>query len=131
MSGLQKNLYESRALSVDPDYAHTWTSYRRLRRVVFWVFLASMLEIRFAFFVPGFFFALTFVAYFFLAACLANWKCPRCGGSFFRAAFLRSLFGGRCFHCGLPKWCVSETGDVVCRPKFPTGWKITSHRDRL
>jgi len=116
---LEKSLSESRGRWVDPEYAQAWTSYRRRRLVVFCLFFASMLEIRFAFFVPGLFFALTFIAYFFIAAWLANWKCPRCGQAFFRAAFYRSLlFGGRCFHCGLPKWCVSETGDNISRPKF-------------
>jgi hypothetical protein len=96
---LQKNSNESRGPWVDPEYASAWASYRRRRLVVFFLFFASMAEIRFAIFVPGFFFALTFVAYFFIAAWLANWKCPRCGQAFFRAAFYRSLlFGGRCFH---------------------------------
>ena len=128
LKGLQKSSYQSHAAWVDSDYATAWRSYRRLRLVVFSFFLASMLEIRFAFFVPGFFFALTFVGYFFLAACLANWKCPRCGQPFFRAAFLRSLFGGRCFHCGLSKWSVSETGTVISHPKFPLSWTITDQR---
>jgi hypothetical protein len=121
---LQKSSYQSHAPWVDSEYATAWSSYRRLRLVVFWFFIGSMVEIRFASFVPGSFFALTFVGYFFLAACLANWKCPRCGQSFFRAAFLRSLFGGRCFHCGLPKWSVSENGTVISHPKFPFGWTI-------
>jgi hypothetical protein len=126
---LQKSLHAFRALWVDPEYADAWISYRRRRRVVFCLFLASMLEIRFAFFVPGFFFALTFIAYFFIAAWLANWKCPRCGQAFFRAAFYRSLlFGGRCFHCGQPKWCVSETEDTFLRPKFLFGWVIIDRR---
>lgn len=129
---LQKSLNESRGTWVDPEYAHAWASYRRRRLVVFCLFFASMLEIRFAFFVPGFFFALTFVAYFFIAAWLANWKCPRCGQAFFRAAFYRSLlFGGRCFHCGLPKWCVSETGHTISRPKFLFGWVVTDQRDHF
>ena len=110
---------------VDPEYANTWSSYRRLRLVVFSIFFAAMVEIQLLFLVPGFIFALTFVAYFFLAAWLANWKCPRCGQSFFRGAFFRSLFGGRCFHCNLPKWCVSERGDTICRPRFPFGWVIS------
>jgi hypothetical protein len=114
---------ELKAPHVDRDYVHSWVSYRRLRRFVFSLFLVAMLEIRFLFLIPAFVFALTFVLYFFLAACLANWKCPRCGQSFFKAAFFRSLFGGRCFHCGLPKWAVSETGDVVSLPRFPFGWK--------
>ena len=97
--------------------------------VVFCLFFAAIFEIRFAFYVPGFFFALTFVAYFFLAAWLANWKCPRCGQAFFRGAFYRSiLFGGRCFHCELPKWCVSETGEIISRPKFPFGWAMADQR---
>lgn len=125
LKGLQKSSYQSQAYRVDSEYATAWSSYRRLRRVVFWFFVASMLEIRFAFFVPGFFFALTFVGYFFLAACLANWKCPRCGEPFFRAAFYRSLFGGYCFHCRLPKWSVSESGTVISHPNFPSGWTIT------
>jgi hypothetical protein len=114
---------EFRALHVDRDYARAWVSYRRLRRLVFALFFVAMLEIRFLFLIPAFVFALTFMLYFFVAACLANWKCPRCRQSFFKAAFFRSLFGGRCFHCGLPKWAVSETGNVVWSPRFPFGWK--------
>jgi len=129
---LQKNSSESRGPWVDPEYASAWASYRRRRLVVFFLFFASMAEIRFAFFVPGFFFALTFVAYFFIAAWLANWKCPRCGQAFFRTAFYRSLlFGGRCFHCALPKWCVSETGDIVSRPRFPFGRPVIDPQDHL
>jgi hypothetical protein len=119
---LQNSSSEYRDAWVDPLYANAWTSYRRRRLAVFYFFFVAMLEIRFAFFVPGFFFALTFVTYFFLAAWLANWKCPRCGQAFFRAAFYRSLFGGRCFHCSLPKWSVSESGRTISRPKFPFGW---------
>jgi hypothetical protein len=115
---------------VDPEYADAWVFYRRLRLVVLFLFIIAMVEIRVSFFVPGFVFALTFVAYFFLAAWLANWKCPRCGQAFFRAAFLRSLFGGRCFHCHLPKWCVSENGNIICRPRFPFGW-VVSDTQRL
>jgi hypothetical protein len=123
---LQKSSNEARGPWVDPAFASAWASYRRRRLVVFFLFFASMAEIRFASFVPGFFFALTFVAYFFIAAWLANWKCPRCGQAFFRAAFYRSLlFGGHCFHCALPKWCVSETGDIVSRPRFPFGRPVT------
>jgi hypothetical protein len=126
---LQKGSNESHDPWVDSDYADAWASYRRRRLVVLCLFSASMLEIRFGYYVPGFFFALTFVAYFFLAAWLANWKCPRCGQAFFRGAFYRSiLFGGRCFHCNLPKWCVSETEDVFFRPKFPLGWTISEPR---
>jgi hypothetical protein len=129
---LQTSSNESHGPWVDPEYASAWTSYRRRRLVVFFLFFAAIFEIRFAVYVPGFFFALTFVAYFFIAAWLANWKCPRCGQAFFRAAFYRSiLFGGRCFHCELPKWCVSETGDIIARPKFPFGWAITDQRSHL
>jgi ribosomal protein S27AE len=127
-TSLQKTSHESRGLWIDPEYANAWASYRRRRFVVFCLFFSAMLEIRFAYFVPGLFFALTFVTYFFVAAWLANWKCPRCGQAFFRAAFFRSLFGGRCFHCGLPKWCVSDTGDIISRPKFPFGWQVADQR---
>jgi hypothetical protein len=124
VSKLPKSSDESHYRWVDPEYLNAWTSYRRRRLMVFGLFFASLLEIRFAFVVPGFFFALTFLAYFFLAAWLANWKCPRCGQAFFRAAFYRSLlFGGHCFHCGLPKWGMSEAGNAIGRPRFPFGWK--------
>jgi hypothetical protein len=126
---LQNSSSEYRGAWIDPLYANAWTSYRRRRLAVFYLFFVAILEIRFAFVVPGFFFALTFVTYFFLAAWLANWKCPRCGQAFFRAAFYRSLFGGRCFHCDLPKWCVSETGETISRPRFPFGWAPAEHRD--
>ena len=129
---LRKSSNESRATWVDPEYANAWASYRRRRAVVFGLFFAAMIELRFAFFVPGLFFALTFVAYFFIAAWLANWKCPRCGQAFFRAAFYRSLlFGGRCFHCDLPKWCVSETGDSISRPRFPFGPAASGQQSHL
>src|SRR6202042_1284615 len=113
---------ESRGTWVDPEYANAWATYRRRRAVVFALFSAAMLELRFAFFVPGLFFA----------AWLANWKFPRCGQAFFRAAFYRSLlFGGRCFHCDLPKWCVSETGDIISRPRFPFGRPVIDPQDHL
>jgi hypothetical protein len=132
VSKLQKSSKQSFSTWVDPDYARAWASYRRRRLAVFCLFFAAMLELRFAFFVPGLFFALTFVAYFFIAAWLANWKCPRCGQAFFRAAFYRSLlFGGRCFHCNLPKWCVSETGKVISRPRFPFGQPVTDQPNHL
>jgi hypothetical protein len=111
-------------VDVDREYARAWVSYRRLRTVVFSLFFAAMLEIRLLSVIPAFAFAVTFVLYFFIAGCLANWKCPRCGQSFFRAAFFRSLFGGRCFHCGLPKWAVSENGTLILAPRFPFGWKV-------
>jgi hypothetical protein len=131
ISKLQKSSGEPHGIWVDPEYANAWASYRRRRLAVFCLFFGAMLEIRFAFFVPGLLFALTFIAYFFIAALLANWKCPRCGQAFFRAAFFRSLFGGRCFHCDLPKWCVSETGDIISRPRFPFGWAIIDQRNHL
>ena len=115
---------EFRALQVDRAFVRAWASYRRLRMVVFSLFFVAMLEIRFLSLVPAFAFALTFVLYFFIAAWLANWKCPRCRQSFFRAAFFRSLFGGKCFHCGLPKWAVSETGNTIATPRFPCGWRV-------
>jgi hypothetical protein len=115
---------EFSTLQVDPDFVRAWAFYRRLRMVVFSLFFVAMLEIRFLFLIPAFAFALTFVLYFFIAAWLANWKCPRCRQSFFRGAFFRSLFGGRCFHCGLPKWAVSETGNIISTPRFPFGWRV-------
>ena len=59
---LQNSSSEYRGTWVDPEYANAWTSYRRRRLAVFCLFFVAILEIRFAFFVPGFFFALTFVA---------------------------------------------------------------------
>src|SRR6202035_1551195 len=108
VSKLQKSSSEPRGPWVDPEYANAWASYRRRRLVVFCLFFAAMLELRFAFFDPGLLFALSFVAYFFIAVWLANWKCPRCGQASFRAARSRSLLSrGRCFHCELAKWCVA------------------------
>lgn len=103
------------------DYVHCWTCYRRLRGVVITVFVAAIVEVRF--FLPGIVIAGTFFLYFLLAMWLANWNCPRCSRSFFRYAFLRSLFGARCFYCQFPKWGITDRGDVVLRPKFPLGWK--------
>ena len=109
---------------VEDDYVHCWTCYRRLRSVVIAVFVAAIVEVRF--FLPGIVIAGTFFLYFLLAMWLANWNCPRCNHSFFRYAFLRSLFGARCFYCQFPKWGISETGDVILRPKFPLGWREVS-----
>jgi hypothetical protein len=113
-----------------PEYVRAWTFYRRLRLFVFSLFFGAMLELRCLFIVPAVAFALTFVVYFFLALWLANWNCPRCKQPFFRGAFLRSLFGGRCFHCDLPKWCVSETGRIIFFPRFPFGWKASLRTSR-
>lgn len=108
---------------MDPRYAAAWTFYRRLRRVVFTLFLVAGIELRVLTVIPGLVFALTFVIYFLCALWLANWACPRCGQAFFRGAFLRSLFGGRCFYCDLPKWGVTLTGKTVLPPRFPAGWR--------
>jgi ActR/RegA family two-component response regulator len=105
----------------DNDYFQCWTGYRRLRSVVITVFVAAMIEVRF--FLPPIVIAGSFFAYFLLAMWLANWNCPRCNRSFFRFAFLRSLFGARCFYCQFPKWGITDAGDVVLRPKFPFAWK--------
>ena len=109
--------------AVDPRYAAAWAFYRRLRRVVFMLFLAAATELRFLTFTPGLVFACTFVIYFLCALWLANWACPRCRRPFFRGAFLKSLFGGRCFYCDLPKWAVTPAGDLVLAPRFPAGWR--------
>lgn len=103
------------------EYVHSWMSYRRLRTVVIATFLAAAIEIRFS--MPAIIIAGTFFLYFLLATWLANWNCPRCRNSFFRYAFLRSLFGARCFYCQFPKWAITEKGDVLLRPKFPLGWR--------
>jgi hypothetical protein len=94
---------------VQSSFRHAWVTYRRLRFFVLGLFVTSMLELRYFLFLPGLVFALTFVAYYFSATYLANWKCPRCRQPFFRGSFVRSLFGGKCFHCNLPKWSVTET----------------------
>jgi hypothetical protein len=103
----------------DSSFRPAWASYRRLRCLVVALFLAFMLELRYLLFLPGIVFALTFVAYYFAATYLANWKCPRCRRPFFRGSFVRSLFGGKCFHCDLPKWSATENGQVLVRPRFP------------
>jgi hypothetical protein len=109
------------------EYVHCWTSYRRLRIVVITVFVAAIIEVRFL--LPGIIIAGSFFLYFLLAMWLANWNCPRCNRSFFRYAFLRSLFGARCFYCQFPKWGITDTGDVVLRPKFPLGWRAESAKE--
>jgi hypothetical protein len=106
---------------IENDYVHCWRSYRTLRSVVLTVFVAAIIEVRL--FLPGFVIAATFFLYFMLAMWLANWNCPRCNRSFFRYAFLRSLFGARCFYCQFPKWGINDAGDVLLRPKFPLRWK--------
>ncbi|MBV9673235.1 MAG: hypothetical protein JO076_10500 [Verrucomicrobia bacterium] len=108
---------------IDPDYARVWVSYRRLRFSIFLLFSAAVVELLYGLFLPGILLALIFVAYFFCSAALACWKCPRCGQPFFRFAFYRSLFGGKCFYCDLPKWSVSESGNLIWPPQFPVGWK--------
>ncbi len=104
-------------------YAEAWSFYRNLRRVVLALFVAALAELRMLTFLPGMLFAATFLIYFLLALWLANWRCPRCGQPFFHGAFLRSLFGGRCFHCDLPKWGVTRAGDLLLPPQFPAGWR--------
>jgi hypothetical protein len=111
-------------LLAENDYVHCWTGYRWLRSIVIAVFIAAMVEVRF--FLPGIIIAATFFLYFMLSMWLANWNCPRCNRSFFRYAFLRSLFGARCFYCQFPKWGVTDAADLARRPKFPLGWKALS-----
>jgi hypothetical protein len=93
---------------VQSRFQHAWTTYRRLRFFVIGLFVAFMLELRYFLFLPGLVFALTFLGYYFSATYLANWKCPRCHQPFFRGSFVRSLFGGKCFYCDLPKWSADE-----------------------
>jgi hypothetical protein len=104
---------------VQSSFRRAWISYRRLRFLVVVLFVAFMLELRYLLFLPGLVFALTFVAYYFAATYLANWKCPRCHQPFFRGSFIRSLLGGKCFHCDLPKWSATESGKTLLPPKFP------------
>jgi hypothetical protein len=120
-NSVKRTVLPSPKTLAENDYVHCWTCYRRLRGVVIAVFVAAIVEVRF--FLPGIVIAGTFFFYFLLAMWLANWNCPRCNRSFFRYAFLRSLFGARCFYCQFPKWGISDTGDVILRPKFPLGWK--------
>jgi hypothetical protein len=115
--------------AVDPRYAAAWIFYRRLRRVVFTLFFVALIELRWLTIMPGLAFAATFVVYFLCALWLANWTCPRCRQPFFRGAFLRSLFGGKCFYCDLPKWSVTPDGDAVLLPRFPRGWKPLAEVD--
>ncbi|HEY0791903.1 MAG TPA: hypothetical protein VGD78_12640 [Chthoniobacterales bacterium] len=109
---------------METRYADAWTFYRRLRRIVCTCFFAAILELRFVWVINGLIFASTFFVYFMLALWLANWKCPRCQQPFSHGAFLHSLFGGRCFHCKLPKWAVTQFGDLFLRPRFPAGWRV-------
>jgi hypothetical protein len=105
-------------LRVDPEYIRSWNAYRKLRAIVASLFLLAMVEVPLTFFIPGMIFAMTFLAYFFTAAWLACWTCPRCGQPFFRFAFYRSLFGGKCFHCDLPKWGACDSGKILYEPRF-------------
>jgi hypothetical protein len=118
---LKKTELTNTELLAENDYVHCWMGYRRLRGIVIALFVAAIFEVRF--FLPGIVIAGTFFLYFMLSMWLANWNCPRCHRSFFRYAFLRSLFGGHCFYCQFPKWGVTDAGDLVVRPKFPLGWK--------
>jgi hypothetical protein len=120
-----KTLSQSTVFWIDPEFQESWNSYRRLRRIVFCLFAVAVLEIRLLYFVPAILTGITFFVYFLLALWMANWKCPRCGEPFFRGAFMRSLFGGKCFHCSLRKWSISEAGDLIARPRFPFGWRET------
>jgi len=114
---------------IDPEYVRVWTSYRRLRAIVFAFFILAMTEVLYIFLIPGIIFAMTFLAYFFTAAWLACWKCPRCSQPFFRFAFYRSLFGAKCFYCNLPKWGASETSQIIYRPRFPCSWCAVRRHD--
>jgi hypothetical protein len=111
------------------EYVHCWTCYRWLRIVVIAVFIAAIIEVRFL--LPGIVIAGSFFLYFLLAMWLANWNCPRCNRSFFRYAFMRSLFGARCFYCQFPKWGITDTGDVLLRPKFLLGWKTEAVEEHV
>jgi hypothetical protein len=121
---VKKTLLTNLKPLAENEYVHCWTGYRRVRSVVITVFVAAIIEVRFL--LPGIIIAGSFFLYFLLAMWLANWNCPRCSRSFFRYAFLRSLFGARCFYCQFPKWGITDTGDVVLRPKFPFGWRAES-----
>src|SRR5260221_12607210 len=104
---------------VQSSFRHAWVSYRRLRFFVLALFVTSMLELRYFLFLPGLVFALTFVAYYFSATYLANWKCKRCRQPFFRGSFIGSLFGGKCFHCNLAKCRVPDSSESLASAKLP------------
>jgi hypothetical protein len=112
------NRHSVTTVRADPEYIRSWNSYRRLRAVVASFFFLAMVQVPFTFLIPGMIFAMTFLAYFFTAAWLACWTCPRCGQPFFRFAFYRSLFGGKCFHCDLPKWGACDSGEIIYVPRF-------------
>ena len=50
---------------------------------------------------------LVFLVLFFLPlVALSRWPCPRCRERFYSWRHGLGIFGRRCFHCGLLKYCV-------------------------
>ena len=106
------------------SYVENWRDYRRRVRRVYWsglggfflLFLLMLLAwalvqglgvlslrqvIPVLFYVFGF----SWLAAFAISLIrLADWRCPRCGNSFFARGFGRNPLARRCLHCGLAKW---------------------------
>jgi predicted RNA-binding Zn-ribbon protein involved in translation (DUF1610 family) len=101
------------------DYRGAWKQYRRLRAL--WLFIGLMevgpAEVIIARLFPAVMPAtrdvveifVSFSLLFFIDSRLINWKCPRCGRSFFAGARRTRHMGWlfmprRCRFCGLPKY---------------------------
>ena len=97
------------------NYERDWQKYKRIRNQ-FWLIFAGYVPVGFvvAFvslrlfhtFVPGFAFAIAWIASFLVAGLrVSMWRCPRCG-KWFSATWWYNLgfLAKRCVHCGLRKY---------------------------
>jgi hypothetical protein len=99
-------------------YSYPWKKYRRLSRLSWIIVLTYAPGVLI---IGGILYAVSgsetpiyVVAIMWMLAVVISgnrvigWKCPRCGKSFFTAWFIRNPFAIKCFHCGLPKWSLSD-----------------------
>ena len=94
--------------------AEAWHSYRRLKNtaiIMLVLFLASIAIVMTNIAKTDLVYPLPIVFGLVLMVVLArarDWKCPRCGNTFFSSKNYRNVFAQKCVHCGLTKYAKSE-----------------------
>jgi len=100
-------------------YRAKWADYRK-RQILYWVILLSLIPginmVGYALLqVFGSTIVYEIVGVVWVAAIIlsgtykTNWKCPRCGKTFFDSWWVTSMRPStKCFFCQLPKWAMSD-----------------------
>jgi hypothetical protein len=118
MSGEEKGT-GWKAAGLDRDYTRGWKNYRRRRRWLCGVMVASfaILMISAALIhdkpvaevVCGIFISIWFLASLVFLIWRGLFRCPRCGRYFYWTWLRHDSFAQRCIHCGLRKWAKDDT----------------------